>query len=92
MITVEAERRDDGYVLDRTDTEYERLRAQSRACYSSILPAAVARGITTETMAATTLANFTRDAERFPERPTLWPLLIGAWKRKPHDAESELLR
>ena len=62
------------------------------AVYSSILPAAVARGITTETMAATTLANFTRDAERFPERPTLWPLLIGAWKRKPHDAESELLR
>ena len=62
------------------------------AVYSSILPAAVARGITTETMAATTLANFTRDAERFPERPTLWPLLIGAWKRKPHDAEPELLR
>ena len=62
------------------------------AVYSSILPAAVARGITTETMAATTLANFTRDAERFPEHPTLWPLLIGAWKRKPHDAESELLR
>ena len=30
MITVEVERRDDGYVLGRTDTEYERLRAQSR--------------------------------------------------------------
>ena len=60
------------------------------AVYTSILPAAVARGITTETQAATMLANFTRDAERFPERPTLWPLLIGAWKRKPTDAESEL--
>jgi SAM-dependent methyltransferase len=62
------------------------------AVYTSILPAAVARGITTEVQAATMLANFTRDAERFPERPTLWPLLIGAWKRKPTDAESELLR
>ncbi len=44
------------------------------AVYTSILPAAVARGITTEKQAATMLANFTRDAERFPERPTLWPL------------------
>src|SRR5512142_487239 len=31
MITVEAERRDDTYMLGRTDEEYERLRAQSRA-------------------------------------------------------------
>ena len=23
------------------------------------------------------------DAQRFPDRPALWPLLIGAWKRKP---------
>ena len=22
------------------------------------------------------------DIERFPDRPTLWPLLIGAWKQK----------
>jgi hypothetical protein len=62
------------------------------AVYTSVLPAAVAHGVTTKTQAATTLANFTRDAERFPERPTLWPLLIGAWKRKPTDAESELMR
>jgi len=38
------------------------------------------------------LESLARDAERFPERPTLWPLLIGAWKRKPHAAESEPLR
>jgi SAM-dependent methyltransferase len=60
------------------------------AVYSSLLPAAVAHGITTETQAVTTLANFKRDAERFPERPALWPLLIGAWKRKPADAEPGL--
>lgn len=53
------------------------------AVFTSLLPAAIAHGITTETEAAATLADFTRDAERFPERPTLWPLLIGAWKRRP---------
>ncbi len=30
MISIQAERRDDGYVLGRTDKEYQRLRAQSR--------------------------------------------------------------
>jgi len=62
------------------------------AVYASILPAALARGTITEPQAATILANFTRDVERFPERPTLWPLLIGAWKRKPADAQLELVR
>ena len=28
------------------------------------------------------LAAIDRDAARFPDRPVLWPLLIGAWKRK----------
>jgi SAM-dependent methyltransferase len=60
------------------------------AVYTSLLPAAVAHGITTETEAAATLASFARDAERFPERPALWPLLIGAWKCKPADAEPGL--
>ena len=59
------------------------------AVYRSVLPAAVARGITTEAQAATTLAEFARDAERFPDRPTLWPLLIGAWRRRPHPADAE---
>jgi hypothetical protein len=29
------------------------------------------------------IAAVARDAERFPDRPVLWPLMIGAWKRKP---------
>ena len=53
------------------------------AAYTSVLPTAIAHGITTEQHAAATLSEVARDAERFPDRPTLWPLLIGAWKRKP---------
>jgi hypothetical protein len=29
------------------------------------------------------LSEFAGDVERFPTRSTLWPLMIGAWKRKP---------
>jgi hypothetical protein len=47
-----------------------------------VLPAAVAHGITTEEAAAATLAELDQDATRFAFRPMLWPLLIGAWKRK----------
>jgi hypothetical protein len=50
--------------------------------FRSVLPTALARGITTETDAAATLAAIDRDAVRFADRPVLWPLLIGAWKRK----------
>jgi SAM-dependent methyltransferase len=50
--------------------------------YRSILPAAIRHGVTTESHAASVLADFENDVKRFPERPTLWPLLIGAWKRK----------
>jgi SAM-dependent methyltransferase len=48
----------------------------------SILPTALANGVTTEASAAMALASIDRDASRFPDRPVLWPLLIGAWKRK----------
>jgi SAM-dependent methyltransferase len=51
--------------------------------YKSLLPTALARGITTEERAAAWLSDIARDAERFPDRPFVWPLLIGAWKRKP---------
>jgi SAM-dependent methyltransferase len=54
------------------------------AVFTSLLPAAIAHGVTTESEAAATLARFARDTERFPERPTLWPLLISAWKARPH--------
>lgn len=50
--------------------------------FHSVLPTALANGVTTEAAAATALASIDRDASRFPDRPVLWPLLIGAWKRK----------
>jgi len=50
--------------------------------YRSILPLAIAHGLTTNGRGAATLSDVARDVERFPARPTLWPLLIGAWKRK----------
>lgn len=50
--------------------------------YASILSTAIAHGITTEPRAAQTLSDVARDVERFPDRATMWPLLIGAWKRK----------
>ena len=59
------------------------------AVYRSILSTAIAHGITTEQRGAATLSDVVRDVERFPARPTLWPLLIGAWKRKPNLANVE---
>ena len=50
--------------------------------FRSLLPAALAHGITTEEDAAQTLAEIDRDAARFPDRPLLYPLMVGAWKRK----------
>ena len=50
--------------------------------FRSVLPTALAHGVTTEAAAAAALASIDRDATRFPDRPVLWPLLIGAWKRK----------
>ena len=48
----------------------------------SLLPTALAHGITTETAAAAALTAMDRDAHGFADRPVLWPLLIGAWKGK----------
>jgi 2-polyprenyl-3-methyl-5-hydroxy-6-metoxy-1,4-benzoquinol methylase len=50
--------------------------------HSGLLATAIAHGITTEERAAAWRADLARDVERYPDRPTLWPLLIGAWKRK----------
>jgi SAM-dependent methyltransferase len=49
----------------------------------SVLPAAYARGITTERHADETLAALGRDAAGPPDRTLLWPLMAGAWRRKP---------
>ena len=48
----------------------------------SLLPTALAHGVTTEPAAAQVLAAIDRDATRFPDSQVLWPLLIGGWKRK----------
>jgi SAM-dependent methyltransferase len=48
----------------------------------SLLPSALAHGVTTEPGATQVLAAIERDATRFPDYQVLWPLLIGAWKRK----------
>jgi hypothetical protein len=50
--------------------------------FRSVLPTALAHGITTEAGAATVLASIHRDAIQFPDYQMVWPLLIGAWKRK----------
>jgi ubiquinone/menaquinone biosynthesis C-methylase UbiE len=50
--------------------------------HSGLLSTAIAHGITTEERAADWRSDMARDVERFPDRPALWPLLIGAWKRK----------
>ena len=50
--------------------------------FHSLLPTALAHGVTTEASAATTLAGLDQDASRFADRPMLHPLLIGAWKQK----------
>ena len=50
--------------------------------FRSLLPVALARGVTTEDAAAAALAALSRDAALFADRPMLWPLMIGAWKRK----------
>jgi ubiquinone/menaquinone biosynthesis C-methylase UbiE len=57
-------------------------RLMLEGAFRSVLPTALAYGVTTEDGAAATLASIDRDATRFPDRPLLWPLLIGAWKRK----------
>jgi 2-polyprenyl-3-methyl-5-hydroxy-6-metoxy-1,4-benzoquinol methylase len=50
--------------------------------FRSVLPVALAHGITTEDDAAAALAATEQDAARHPDGQLMWPLLIGAWKRK----------
>ena len=58
-------------------------RAVLEGTFRSVMPTAIAHGITTEQRAAATLAAIERDAVAFADLPVVWPLLIGAWKRKP---------
>jgi SAM-dependent methyltransferase len=56
--------------------------AMFASVFRSLLPVALAHGITTEEAAAATLTAFGQDAAQFAGSPMTWPLMIGAWKRK----------
>ena len=51
--------------------------------YAGVLDTALQHGLTTPERSAAWSAAITADADRHPDAPALWPLLIGAWKRKP---------
>jgi SAM-dependent methyltransferase len=51
--------------------------------FRSLLPAAIAFGLTTAEDGEIWLADFERDTRDLGDSTVLWPLLIGAWKRKP---------
>jgi ubiquinone/menaquinone biosynthesis C-methylase UbiE len=48
----------------------------------SVLPVAVAHGVTDEHQAAAALAALHQDVMRFPDHTVVWPLMYGAWRRK----------
>ncbi|WP_426566831.1 class I SAM-dependent methyltransferase [Angustibacter sp. McL0619] len=74
-------------VPDGTDVSgrLERLADASlmlEAVLRSLLPLAVSRQIVTEPDAESLLVELRREAVADPEHPVLWPLLMGAWRRK----------
>jgi hypothetical protein len=48
----------------------------------SLLPAAMARGQVTESDGHALIAQLHDAVAEDPDRPLLWPLLLGAWKQK----------
>jgi ubiquinone/menaquinone biosynthesis C-methylase UbiE len=60
------------------------VRAQGfvHGVYGGLLSTAIAHGITTEEQTAAWRRQFRDDVAAHPDAPLLWPLLIGAWKRK----------
>jgi hypothetical protein len=48
----------------------------------SLMPAAIGRGLATESDAHALLARLHASVTEDPDRPLLWPLMLGAWKRK----------
>jgi SAM-dependent methyltransferase len=53
------------------------------AVHRSLLPAAVAFGLTTPEAGERWQADFESDMHEHGDHALLWPLLVGAWKRKP---------
>ena len=56
--------------------------AMLAAVYRSLLPAAIAMGLTTPGAAERWQEQFARDVHDHGGHAVLWPLLIGAWKHK----------
>ena len=52
------------------------------ATYRSIAPVAIAQGLIDEAQRDRFQAEMAEAAERHPEYTALWPLLIGAWRRR----------
>jgi SAM-dependent methyltransferase len=50
--------------------------------YRSVLPVALAHRLVTEAAAERALAGLREEVAANLDRPTLWPLMVGAWKRK----------
>ena len=57
--------------------------AMFAAVFRSLLPAAIALQLTSGDDGARWLDDFDRDTREHGDFAVLWPLLIGAWKRKP---------
>lgn len=57
-------------------------RAMLARIFRSVLPVALAHGITTEDAAAATLAAAEEDAARHPDGQIMWPSLVTVWKRQ----------
>ena len=52
------------------------------AVYRSVLPGALALGLTTEESSEQWFSDLARDTAEAGDHAALWPLMIGAWKRK----------
>jgi 2-polyprenyl-3-methyl-5-hydroxy-6-metoxy-1,4-benzoquinol methylase len=57
-------------------------KALLESTFRNVLPAALAHGVTTAAEAEASLAALDEDVIREPDRPMMWPLMIGAWKRR----------
>jgi ubiquinone/menaquinone biosynthesis C-methylase UbiE len=71
-------------VAGRTET-LPSAAAYLEATFRSVLPAALARGVTTETEARDALEALARDVREGAYHQVVLPLLIGAWKCRPSD-------
>ena len=61
---------------------FEKASAMFGAVYRSVLPGALALGLTTEEQSAEWFESLARDAAESGGHAAMWPLMIGAWKRK----------